>query len=249
MSGLLFATVAIVAVGASSCAIAADLPVKARPAPVPPPAVAFNWTGFYVGGHVGYGWSRKEWTAIDVTDNGVTETRGGTVDGFLGGAQVGYNWQVNRVVLGVEGDFSWADLVGNTCDPRLFLVTCHSKVDWLGTLTARIGGTADRALLYLKGGVAWVHDNHALQRTLATASFSDTRAGWTVGAGIEYAFAPNWSAKLEYNYVDFGTDRIATTVGVLTPGTVTLDLEQRLHVVKAGANYRFGWGGPLVTKY
>jgi outer membrane immunogenic protein len=232
---------------AGQVASAADLPMKAPPmvaAPVP-----FSWTGFYVGGHLGSGWGTKEYTNECAACDPIGTFEGqGTVNGFLGGFQAGYNYQIDWVVLGIEGDFSFADVNGNfTCYGTS---ACTAKADWFATLTGRIGGTVDHALLYVKGGVAWVHDKYndycsdcSTTEDPANFSGSGTRTGWTLGAGVEYAFTRNWSGKLEYDYMDFGTHTVTLITDVPSPfSPAPVDILQRVHVVKAGVNYRFDWG-------
>jgi len=224
-------------------ALAADM---GRPVYKAPPAgalpVSYDWTGFYVGGHVGYGWADKSWT--DAFGLGTSHT----ADGFLGGGQVGFNYQINQFVLGVEGDVSWANLKGGST--QVFGLAApvtqsfNSEVDWTATLTGRLGFAFDRWLVYGKGGVAWAGDRYSTNRYTfpLTTEITDTRVGWTAGAGVEYAFAPQWSAKLEYNYMDFGTRAYS-----FAPGTTT-DIDQQIHAVKLGVNYKFG-GGPIMARY
>ena len=117
--------------------------------------------------------------------------------GFIGGGQVGANWQINTLVLGIEGDFDWTGLKGSGHD--LVGNTINTNTQWTSTVTGRAGVAFDRLLIYGKGGVAFAHDNDSLNDIFgSTASASATRTGWTAGAGLEYAFAPNWSAKIEY---------------------------------------------------
>ena len=131
-------------------------------------------------------------------------------DGFLGGGQVGFNYQTGMFVFGVEGDVSWADIKGGSnIGPVIGAplgANFNTDVDWTATLTGRLGLAFDRWLVYGKGGVAWAHDkyNTNFYTFPGTVELSETRVGWTVGAGVEYAFAPQWTAKLEYNYMDFG---------------------------------------------
>jgi outer membrane immunogenic protein len=252
----------------SAPALAADLrmPVKAPAAVAPVPY--FNWSGCYIGAHGGGAWGDKRWR--DPAVLGGFEFARHDVDGFLAGGQVGCDWQTGAFVFGVEGSASWADLSGSSLDllsPGGITLRDHSKVDFLGTITGRIGWAWDRTLLYVKGGGAVAHDrfratcdNVVLAGTACTGqpagtlfySSDDSRWGWTVGAGIEWAFTPNWSAKLEYNYMDFGRERFDFGGGRFAAlgGTVaSFDIEQRIHVVKAGINYRFNFGGPLVASY
>lgn len=196
MKKILLSGVALAALFAAAPASAADVPVrqqqqyyKAAPAPV------FNWTGFYFGGHVGYGWGD---TAV-----------GGDVDGFLGGLQLGYNWQLSRNwVFGIEGDISGTDI--NNAVPV--------HIDYLGTLRARIGYTWDRTMVYGTGGLAWNRSS--------VGGVHDTDTGYALGLGIEWAFAPNWSTKVEYMYYAFDNTSVIPT-----------DLD--ISTVKLGVNYRF----------
>lgn len=232
-----FAIAGLLAFATTHQATAADIPARpAYKAPVMAPIV-YNWTGFYVGAHAGYGWADKDWTFL----NGNTTSH--TADGFLGGIQVGYNYQVGTWVFGIEGDVSWANLSGRSTCPNA-AYTCGTNVDWLGTLTGRIGYAANNWLLYVKGGWAWADEDYdATGPLLYTAGH--TRSGWTVGAGVEYGFTPNWSAKLEYNYMDFGSKRanLTTAAGATDPA----DVDQNVSVIKLGVNYRFG--GPVVARY
>lgn len=223
-----------------SSALAADLPVKAPRAPVVIP-VAYNWTGFYIGGHVGGAWGKKDWVAVGVGPLGSHD-----VDGFIGGGQVGFNYQVGAFVWGVEVDFSWANLDGNHID-TVFGGNNRTDVKWLGTVTGRLGYAWDRALLYVKGGGAWVRDLYTI--TGAGGFFAETRDtnwGWTIGAGLEYGLTPNWSVKVEYNYLDFGTERIRFTPTV--GPAFDRDVDQQIHAIKVGINYRFG-AQPVLARY
>ena len=221
----------------SSAAIAADI---SRPVYKAPPAgalpVSYDWTGFYVGGHVGYGWAKKDWTdsfgLFDVSHD---------ANGFLGGGQVGYNYQIGQFVLGVEGDFSGSGISGST---TALGSNFNTNVDWTATVTGRLGVAFDRWLVYGKGGAAWAHDRFSTNFYTFPASteVTDTRIGWVAGAGVEYAFAPQWSAKLEYNFMDFGTRVVS-----FAPGSST-DIDQQVHAIKLGVNYKFG-GGPIMARY
>jgi outer membrane immunogenic protein len=230
---LLAGTAALLA----SPVLAADLPV--RKAPFTPAASVYNWTGFYIGGHVGGAWGDKDWVAVGVGPLGSHD-----VDGFIGGGQVGFNYQVGRWVFGVEADFSWADVDGHHID-NVFLGDNRTKVDWFGTVTGRIGYTFDRTLLYVKAGGAWARDVYTITSTGFFAQTSDTNWGWTVGAGLEYGMTPNWSLKLEYNYLSFDTQRVTFVPN--TGGPFDRDVDQTIHVLKAGINYRFG--GPITARY
>jgi len=232
MKKILLATAALIALGAAP-ALAADLGArvytKAPPAPI---AAVYDWTGFYVGGHVGYGWADQDWALTAGAPLGSHSS-----DGFLGGLQAGYNVQFNQIVVGVEGDISWADLNGAGVCGAAGL--CSTSTDWLATVTGRLGYAFDNALLYGKGGVAFAGNDYA--ETAGPGTASETKTGWTVGVGLEYAFAPNWSTKVEYNYMDFGTD------GLIFSDGAPISVDQTANVVKFGINYKFG--GPLVARY
>jgi outer membrane immunogenic protein len=235
-------------------ALAADIPARMPvKAPVMAAPLVYNWTGFYIGGHVGYGWSDKDWTQT-FSSLGLALDRGShEADGFLGGGQIGFNYQVGQWVFGIEGDVSWSDLSGSGNHLVFPAYSGHSSIDWLATLTGRVGYAFDRTLLYVKGGVAFADDDHHIAFAglgRVTNSTGDTRTGWTVGAGIEHAFWNNWSAKIEYNYMDFGSDNHTFTYFAAPAGLVERwDIDQTVHAVKFGINYRFGWGGPVVARY
>jgi outer membrane immunogenic protein len=229
----------VAALALISAASAADLPRRGPvyKAPEAAFAPAFSWTGFYVGGHIGAGWNRSVWTAPGFYDADIDST------GFIGGGQVGWNYQfANRIVIGIEGDFTGTTMdetvSGCFADPTQ---TCTTQVDWTAMLTGRLGYAFDRSLVYFKGGAAWAKFNYSNPTPTIPDTFtaSETRSGWTIGGGWEYAFAPNWSAKLEYNYLDFGNDQI-TFVGATGPFLENVDNE--IHQVKLGVNYRFGGG-------
>jgi outer membrane immunogenic protein len=215
-------------VTAASAADLGNRPVyKAQPAPV---MAAYNWSGFYVGGHLGYAWGREELRDVITGVTGPSDP-----DGFLGGAQIGFNWQTGAFVFGVEGDWSWTNADGSTAIPGAIV---NSEHNWYSTLTARAGYAVDNWLWYVKGGAAWMDADYSI----AGVKAGETRTGWTVGTGLEWALGPNWSAKIEYNYLDFGSDRIAAPIGV--------DADTQAHLVKLGLNYRFDWGkGPVVARY
>jgi outer membrane immunogenic protein len=256
----LFLSSTAVACLAFSPVMAADMPVKAPQAVVTAPA-AYNWTGWYVGGHVGGGWTQTD----TVNVNGNAAFPAGTQhsssnSGWLAGIQAGFNYQLSpNWVVGIEGDYSWAGIKGD--DSRFSdvpgfttnrLSNTHGEVDWLATVTGRLGYAVNNSLFYAKGGAAWAHkteDNNTTDPTAANlvrtlSNGEDTRTGWTVGAGWEYGFAPNWSAKIEYNYMDFGSKTEARTPTYLVGTGVNpllRDVDFHIHAVKAGVNYRFNW--------
>jgi outer membrane immunogenic protein len=238
------ALAAVAVIGFASVASAADMPVKApaykAPAAVPVP----TWTGFYVGGHVGGAFGTSDWN--DYT-NGVTDANV-KPSGFIGGGQIGYNYQINRLVLGIEADGSWSSLSDTMsgCFQNNPPQSCMTKADWFATLTGRVGFTWDRALFYAKGGAAWGHFKYenpcpAPCYSATTDWFaSETRSGWTVGGGIEYMLNNMWYVKLEYDYLDFGTSS-PFFVGNDGNNNFLENITNRVQMVKVGANYRFGW--------
>lgn len=258
-SGLILA-VAASTFAVSSGAFAADL--AARPYTKAPAIVAttYNWTGFYIGGHIGGAWTNER--ALYLGTTGIPLDPVGTDysvkrSGFLGGVQAGYNVQMQNIVLGVTGDFSWTNAsVDNATTAAFFpIITVHtqSKTNWYGTFAGRVGYAANNVLFYAKGGVAFTEEEYGGNAVLTgvgpISTFNNqtsTRTGYVVGAGIEYGFAPNWTAFAEYNYLDFGTKNY-TLVGTTGVVTANFDIRDRVDVVKAGLNYRFG--GPVVARY
>ena len=243
----LIALSAVAAVLAPLGAGAADLPPPIPgPALYPPPAALrtiANWGGFYVGGNVGAAMARDH---SDFSAGGATfATADTSLWGAAGGVQGGFNWQSGPFVAGVEADFDWSNLKGSTtaqcavCGPAT--ATLEHDVNWFGTARGRVGYAADGWLAYVTGGYAF--GRVELKGTAiaggATASFTQnsTPSGWTLGAGTELALGPNWSAKLEYLYVDLGT--VTNTVVVAGIPTVTDRARIQMNVMRAGVNYRF----------
>jgi outer membrane immunogenic protein len=211
-------------------ASAADMPLKAPPAPAPLP---YNWTGIYIGGFAGGLWAHKDWTFL----NGNTTSN--SPDGFFGGGQIGINYQFyTNWVIGAQFDWGWTNSKGSSICPNAAF-SCESKVKDLGSVTARLGYAWDNWLLYAKGGGAWVKDDYDATSGAVVFTGSNTPGGWTVGGGLEWGFLPNWSAFVEYDYYDFGTKRISFTNGAGTHDD--FDVKQRVNVAKVGVNYRFNW--------
>lgn len=256
-----FAAAAIL-LASTSLGFAADLAVKA---PYAAPAAVWNWTGFYIGANAGGGWGTTETAATSVAGflipGGPIPITQNNRSGFLGGGQAGYNFQSGWAVFGVEGSIDGLDVKGTT--PCLgifgggggFGASCTAKSNWLATATGRIGGVVgDRTLVYVKGGAAWLNTNHTLNvlggfggggGTFSTSSTSTT-FGWLLGLGTEYAFDHNWSAFVEYNYIEFDKKNIDLVIPG-APGAIGIDVKNKLSVAKVGVNYKFG--GPIVAKY
>jgi outer membrane immunogenic protein len=229
----------------SMAAHAAD--VTARPAPyAPPPPVSalrgFSWTGFYVGGNIGGAWSNR-----DVTDTFLDGNNGV----FIGGGQLGFNWQVSNFVLGFEADFDGAtknnNNTGTVFVPALATIQVSSNDSWITTLAARFGVTNGYWLLYGKAGGGWVGSDDFIVTNLRTGSSittsnNNTNRGWLLGVGVEWAFASNWSAKVEYNYL--ALDDRTFTVPAGSPflaGDTFIQSNRNIQMAKVGINYLFNW--------
>jgi outer membrane immunogenic protein len=214
-------------------ASAADLPrgpVYKAPAAVLP---YYNWTGFYIGAHGGYAWGDSD---------------GAKLTGGFAGGQAGYNYQAagSPWVFGLEVDSAWADIGrSDTLTAGGLAITGTSKIDYVGSFRGRIGYGWDRALLYGTGGLAWAHNQLSIGVAVPgfAAGISDdkTHLGWAVGAGLEYAFAPNWSAKVEYLFADYGSETYFANIA----GGVAF--KAQVNSLKGGINYKFG--GPVVANY
>jgi outer membrane immunogenic protein len=202
---------------ASSSAWAADLGPYQPYTPPPAPEVRYEspaiWEGAYIGVNGGYGWS----------DSNFTEPEGG-----FGGGQIGYNWQRDRFVFGVEGDFQGADISGTAFDQ--FGDTARSDVNWFSTVRGRLGFASGTWLVYGTGGVAFADIDNRIHFTDGSVSRdSGTQTGYAVGGGAEWAFAPNWSAKAEYLYLGFGDDTLPSGDRI----------NNDFQTVRVGLNYKF----------
>jgi outer membrane immunogenic protein len=215
MKRFLLATTGMLALGVVA-AQAADLPraMPAKAAPVYSPVPVYNWTGPYVGINGGGGWGHAS-EAFSGTSH--------TISGGLAGATLGYNWQMGQAVFGIEGDIDWTNIRGSAA---CGLTSCETRNHWLGTVRGRLGYAFDRFMPYVTGGLAVGDIDHTIT---GVGSSRETKAGWTLGGGIEAAIANNWTAKLEYLYVDLGS-------GASVAGS---DTNFRTNIVRAGLNYRF----------
>jgi len=196
--------------------MAADLaPQPAEPAV--PVYLPFSWTGFYVGAHAGYGFGSVDSSLAAPLDSF-------DIKGFVGGVHAGYNYQMNQWVLGVEGDFDGTSINGKATD-GLGNIN-KMTVPWQGSVRGRVGYAWDRFLLYGTGGVAFADAKLA-------GGDSKTLAGWTAGAGLEYAFTDNWSARLEYRYTDYQRATFST------PALGSFKNRFNENQVLAGISYKF----------
>ncbi|MFZ5691219.1 MAG: outer membrane protein [Pseudomonadota bacterium] len=233
------------ALGAVQSASAADI---ARPVYKAAPVVtAYNWSGFYIGGNVGYGWGETDTNNLFGFGPATAKQ-----DGFFGGGQIGWNWQApgSNWVWGVEVDSQWANMKDSaTVAGGGIVANGFSELNYFGTARLRLGYAWDRAMFYGTGGVAWgtneIGASVAFGPWPAGSSSSNTHVGWTVGAGVEWALLDNWSAKVEYLYLDLGNQDYFGG-----PAAGGFDADVTAHTVKVGLNYRFGYSkSPVVAKY
>ncbi|EJN06078.1 outer membrane protein [Phyllobacterium sp. YR531] len=194
----------------------------------------FVWTGFYAGLNAGYGFGGDD--RVGIRSGGDFIGNIGTIEqsGFVGGAQIGYNYQINNFVLGIETDFQGAGL-DDTTSGELVGVDIHAKssIDWYGTLRPRVGYAWDRTLIYGTGGLAYGRVNYKMSADGDQfMNEKKTRAGWVAGAGIEHAFTDHVTAKLEYQYINFG-DYTVESEGVSTRASPDF------HSIRIGLNYKF----------
>jgi outer membrane immunogenic protein len=309
MKRVLIGIAAVTSLVATS-ALAADLPARTytkAPAYVDP---GYNWTGFYLGGNVGYSWGRSDTTSsfLDATSGAVLNSASSkfNLDGVIGGGQLGYNWQNSNWVFGLEADIQGSGEKGstsNSCpggsatattlaglssacstghlgDTAPFNVAAlpvtnslSEKIDWFGTVRGRIGPTITPTLLaYVTGGLAYgevgttdtvsgtnitnpggqgVNGGTVLTPLAASFGNSSTRVGWTVGAGLEGVVSGNWTAKIEYLYIDLGTVSGSFATPLIAPSGAFLTSSYSSHitdnVVRVGLNYKFS--GPVVARY
>lgn len=219
-------------------AAAADLPVPAAPpaaAPVVYGAPNYSWTGFYLGAHIGGAYGASSWSDPITGGNNTSNSMG-----FLGGGQVGANVQFNALVLGIEGDFSWTGGMGlNNNGTDSLGNALNTKPNWTSTVTGRIGMAFDRLLIYGKGGLALAQDQSSLTDLGGNvSSVTSTRTGWTAGAGLEYALDNNWSARIEYDYLGFGSEALNFSTPLLPAYSTNANLN--IQEVKAGLDFKFG---------
>jgi outer membrane immunogenic protein len=246
MKRLLLGAVALLALGAGS-AVAADLPARTytkAPDMVP---LAYDWSGVFVGVNGGWGTASRCFDSTGPTligPQGCHDTSGG-----FAGAQAGYRWQTGSWVWGFEAQGDWADLRGSNISVLVPANTNRSHIDAFGLFTGQIGYAWNTALLYFKGGGAVIADRNDIFAggTVLGTSSGDNRWGGTVGAGIEFSFAPNWSAAFEYNHLFIANGNSSFT----NPIGGALISSDRIHgdadLVSVHVNYR--WGGPVVAKY
>ena len=290
MKRTLIASAAFASLLVATSASAADLPVYTK---APAVAVVYDWTGYYIGTNIGYSFGRGSTDGNVTGTQNVSTARGATpltsvttalptlplsgradVNGFIGGGQLGYNWQRGTWLFGLESDIQFSNERGSSdvctvagCPVGSTVFTRDYKLDWFGTVRGRVGFLpAERILLYATGGLAYGGFSGASTTLpLDIGTWSSTRAGWTVGAGAEAALGNNWSVKFEYLYMDLGhvggSSATSTTVttaantptqGVTTTTTTNLaylfNTKFTDNIVRVGLNYKFG-GGSILARY
>jgi outer membrane immunogenic protein len=211
---------------------AADMPIKTPYYKGGPVVSYYNWTGFYLGVNAGYGFGTAEWSALPAANS--------KPHGFLAGGTAGYNWQAGAIVYGLEGDFDWSNVKDSSACVTAAVI-CTTENTWLATFRGRIGYAFDRWLPDITGGGAYGNVKASASPAIGgLTSASSSQLGWTAGAGIEYAFLGNWTAKFEYLYVDLGSFDTG-------PAPIVNNVSFKENIVRAGLNYRFS--GPVFSRY
>jgi outer membrane immunogenic protein len=262
---MLSCVLALLALGCTTSAWAADLPGREPAPPVLAPRVmtpAFTWTGFYAGIHVGGAFGDNNTRTLVSSNPQITPGLELPVNstGILAGGQVGYNYQSGSWVIGVEGAGSWTDLsIGkittilpsssSTCTS--FGASCFSSVadsKWLAMATAHVGLAGYQWLLYLKGGVAFMGVDYTTSTlnsstVVESLTINDTRIGWVVGGGAQLAFLNGWSIRAEYNYIDFSNEKY---VFPFVAGSTQVDIYSQIHAFRVGLNYHLNGSEPTL---
>jgi outer membrane immunogenic protein len=233
--------------------VAADLPVKAAPAPI---VTLYSWTGCYLGGHVGVAFGRKHVNDLTVAPGFDLHH---DIDGFGVGGQLGCNvWQSDRFVLGIEGQATWVDLDGESSrlgSTQFRVSGFRTDANLIGSVAGRLGyaaGSNGQVMFFVKGGAAFIDEKFRASfngAPFSGTSDNDLRWGWMIGGGAEAVITGNWTWKAEYNFSDFGSRNVTICAN---PGLCdTFSVKQTVQVFKMGINYRFfGWGGaPVVARY
>jgi outer membrane immunogenic protein len=267
MKKLLLGSIAFISFAAGP-AMAADMRTKAPIYKAPPPPPVYSWSGIYIGLNAGGAWAKSDflWSsqmasvAVNNQINAIAPTTF-RPSGFTGGGQIGFNYQAGPIVWGGEADLEYTGLSANRSVTYLGVLnglpnTINQSVEskWLATLRGRLGIANGPWLAYATGGLAISRVSYndfeifSNNGQIFTASSSATKAGWTAGGGIEWAFAPSWSVKAEYLYVDLGNVTY-TSIGSINPAN-SIRHEHRFteNIARVGVNYKFDWG-PVVAKY
>jgi len=246
------------AVALSAPALAADMQFKA----LPPGPVTYDWSGVYIGGLIGGGWATNRFTDSFgflggplLFNQPIVQTVNGS--GFIGGVEIGSNYQFGKLIIGWEADWTGGDIKGTNSasfggiggGPAIFNRAISANTDWTATVASRVGIAHNNWMLYGKAGTAFAHTSFTDNWTIIAApgvpffagTGSSNRVGWMTGAGLEWAFATSWSLKLEYDYLNFGSRADTDTGTFLGVLPVSLGVQNDLHInqIKAGLNWRF----------
>jgi len=232
---------AVIHLTASQSARAADIVPRGYPPPAPAPVYAppISWTGCYVGGNIGGAWSNVDFSGVSGVNFSASNS------GFAGGGQIGCDYQWNQFwVVGIRNMLDATSLSNRTnISTVAFTGVADSRTHWFDTLTARVGYlVTPQVLLYAQGGAAWTNTNITFLDGSGAqlGETSNDRTGWTVGAGVEWMFAPQWSVFAEYNFMGFGTQS-ATFTGCGGTCVVNANAKADVQNVLAGVNYKFNF--------
>lgn len=239
----LLTTVAVLVLGAAGSAGAADLRLPTK-APAMMPA-AFSWSGCYIGGRTGLGAGHTTWQDVDVPGdidgNGFGNTANTDMSGALYGGQIGCDYQFSgNWVFGVQGMLAGSTITGTNMDQFNATWTLRDKVDWYGDATGRLGFAVDRVLVYTRGGFAWSHNKFEIENSgFNLGTPAATRFGWTLGTGVEWAFAPSWSVFMEGDYYNFTGQNVLFAGNAATGnGPFNVKTSQTMETLQFGVNYR-----------
>jgi outer membrane immunogenic protein len=256
MKKILLGTVALIALSIGTPASAADLaarPYKAAPIAVP---MMYDWSGFYIGANGGYGWSRQciDITAVNAVALGFAEGCRNSGGGIAGG-QVGYRWQSAAWVFGLEAQGDWANLRNDRISLFNPANTWKSNINGLGLFTGQVGYAWNNTLLYVKGGAAVVNQRFDIFNTatgIGTQQSERTRWGGVIGTGLEYGFAPNWTAGIEYDYLFRTSGGNTFLTPARAPAITAISANSRTDVsmITGRISYKFGgYGAPIAARY
>jgi outer membrane immunogenic protein len=250
MKKLMLGMIAVTGLGMATSANAADLPARTYQAPPVLAPFVWNWTGFYMGVNGGYGWSNQclDYTAVNgiafALGTGCRSAGGGVV-----GGQLGYRWQSGPMVFGVEAQGDWANLRNTRVDPFIPTNSYKSTINGIGLFTGQFGYAWNATLLYVKGGAAVANqrwDYYSNVTSVGYAQTDRTRWGGTVGAGIEFGFAPNWTVGLEYDFLWRVNDTSTFVTPALAPVVTSITANTRTDVNLFMARINYTFGGPVV---
>ena len=234
----------------SATAFAADLPSRKEAPVYIAPAPVFSWTGFYVGAEFGGQWGKNTGSIVDnSTANTLFSTGSYNTSGVVGGGLVGYNYQINQFVLGVEGDLTGSSNQGrfSTTNAFGFNASQNTQYGFGAGVRGRLGWALDHTLIYATGG--WAYEtvdqtyNNNYVNNFIQQKISTDRSGYTVGGGVEYAFNYNWSARLEYRWTDYG--KYVSSYN----NFVSIQQHPTDNSVMAALIYHFAAPAPVVAKY